>query len=1093
MPEYCECAFAVAARLAEFPGFRILMEKIGGGENARVSGLSNAAKGLFLALLSGHTSSPLLWITSSAGKAERLCREAALFNAGGREICLLPERDESSPDSESGDPVRLRLLERLSRGENLLVVAPIRALLQKTLSSLELMENTLVFSERGTMDMEDTARRLYGMGYRRVPMVEEAGDFAMRGCILDIYPPSEEPVRLELYGDEIERLANFDVSSQISNRNIASVRIIPARENRTSQDAADYFPPESLFVIDEAPQIRLHLLEYFSENGEPEKEPDALWKDRHSLFVSSWGEERDAVHFPFEAAEKFSGRWNEFISAVGRWSREGKTVVIVTPQEARVREVLVQEGVNPASTAVKAEESGAGRVLLFRSSMDEGFIFKPMDLIVLTDRETLGAPRRPAQEKRKDRGQGLSLDSISEGDLVVHLQYGIGRYLGVGQLELDDAMIDCIILEYARGDRLFVPVIHLDLLQKYTGLEGKVPSLSRLGSQEWANTKRKVKASVEEMARGLLALYAKRESMPGYAFLPDTPWQAELEAAFPYEETPDQEQAIRQAKADMEKPRPMDRLICGDAGYGKTEVALRASFKAVMSGKQAAVLVPTTVLCQQHYNTFLERLTAYQVKIEMLSRFKSPRERSKIIRGLQDGTVDIVIGTHRLLQKDIRFKDLGLVIIDEEQHFGVQHKERLKELKENVDVLTLTATPIPRTLHMSIVGIRDMSVIDTPPLDRLPIKTSIFEWKTDIVRAAIARELERGGQVFVVHNRVQGIERLAQEIRRLFPHASTAVAHGQMEEEKLERVMLDFVSGNHDILVCTSIIESGLDIPGANTILINNAYAFGLAQLYQLRGRVGRARHQAYACLFYPGHARLSETAIKRLDTLRELTALGSGFQIALRDLEIRGAGNLLGPEQHGFIVSVGFDLYTHLLGEAVRELKGGKTSKDKPSPALDLPIKAYIPNDYVPHEGMKLNLYRRLSRMEELREVGLFRHELKDRFGPLPREAENLMCLMRMKILCSAAEIPRVRMNGMDLEILMPWTPAIPGRTLDDISELTRGKSFFEPPRLVINNAPSLEDWPLTLESVLRLLVKKEIPAIPSNQAADQSKGETN
>jgi len=1058
----------------EFPGFQVLLEKIKRGENAFASGLTNSAKGLFLAALSGCHPAPILWITPSADKAERLCQEAALFNPGGREVCCLSEREEALPDGEGHDFLRLRILERLSLGENLLVVAPVRALLQKTLSARELKDSTLVLSEKETIDLERISERLTTMGYERVPMVEGPGDFALRGCILDIFPPAGEPVRIEFMGDEIERMTHFDSATQLSTRMTASVRILPVREETASQDVADYFSPESLLVVDEASQVRLHLLEYFSDSGEMSPDPDAIWNGRKCLFLSSWGGEHEALDFPFEAAEKFSGRWSEFISAVRRWSREGKRVAIVTPQEGRVRELLVQEGVNPV---LPGEESELlpGQVQLFRSSLEEGFSFKPLEMILLTDREILGAPRRtPRRAPPMAGGETLRLEDIVEGDLVVHLQYGIGKYLGVGQLELDGARIDCIILEYARGDRLFVPVIHLDLLKKYNGLEGKGPSLSRLGSQEWAATKKKVKAEVEEMARGLLALYARREVKEGYAFLPDTLWQAELEAAFPYEETPDQGKAIREAKADMERPRPMDRLICGDAGYGKTEVALRASFKAVMSGKQVAILVPTTVLCQQHYNTFLERLSAYQVQVEMLSRFKSGREQTKIIRELKEGGVDIVIGTHRLLQKDVQFKDLGLVIIDEEQHFGVQHKERLKELKESVDVLTLTATPIPRPPHMSIVGIRDMSVIDTPPQDRLPIKTSLFEWRSEIVRGAISRELERGGQVFVVHNRVMGIERLAQEIRRLFPHASVAVAHGQMEEENLERVMLDFVSGRHDILVCTCIIESGLDIPGANTILISNAHTFGLAQLYQLRGRVGRDRHQAYAYLLYPERDKLTEIALKRLSTLRELTALGSGFQIALRDLEIRGAGNLLGPEQHGFIVAVGFDLYTHLLGDAVKELKGEPPPKEKPSPALDIPLQAYLPDDYVPHAGMKLNLYRRLSDMADLPGLDRFREELRDRFGPLPSEAENLMRLMRLKILCVAAEVPKVKLSGATLEILMPWTPSIPRRTMDKISALTLRRASFVPPQLIIRDAVAFPDWPQLLESVLSLLLKK-------------------
>jgi transcription-repair coupling factor (superfamily II helicase) len=602
---------------------------------------------------------------------------------------------------------------------------------------------------------------------------------------------------------------------------------------------------------------------------------------------------------------------------------------------------------------------------------------------------------------------------LAIGDYAVHTDYGIARFAGITKMGIDEVEREYLVLEYAAGDKLYVPSEQADRISRYIGSGEEPPSLSRLGTQEWARVRQRVKESTRDMAQDLLTLYATREVVPGFAFFSDTPWQEELEASFPYPETPDQLEAVQQIKEDMEKPKPMDRLVCGDVGYGKTEVALRAAFKAVMNGKQVAVLVPTTVLAQQHLTTFAQRLSAFPVKVEMLSRFRSGKEQQAILEGLANKTIDICIGTHRLLQKDVTFKDLGLVIIDEEQRFGVAHKERLKQMRKEVDVLTLSATPIPRTLHMSLVGVRDVSTMETPPEERLPIKTFVSGYDESLIREAIIREMERNGQVFFVHNRVQSIPWAAHQLGGLAPEARIAVAHGQMPEEELERVMFDFTQGKVDVLVCTTIIESGLDIPNVNTLIVNEADKLGLTQLYQLRGRVGRGSNRAYAYFLFSKGKQLTSTAKKRLQTIFEATELGAGFHIAMRDLEIRGAGNLLGPEQSGHIAAVGFEFYCQLLGEAVEELKekikGERRIPPVEMPTIDLPLPAYIPEEYVWDLRTRLTLYRRLAKVRAPEEVKQLAEEFEDRFGELPPAVKNLLYMLNIKVLATKAGIQSI------------------------------------------------------------------------------------
>ena len=711
-------------------------------------------------------------------------------------------------------------------------------------------------------------------------------------------------------------------------------------------------------------------------------------------------------------ANSYGGRLRTFVMETRLAMRERQRVVVVTNQARRLCEVFGDEAqfgedavqVSPVTNLPEPPEPGM--LVIVQGHLAEGWHSRSLALTVFTDTEVFGWSKRRDVMRRKPVTPATFLAEVHPGDFVVHQDHGIGRFEGLVRLNSTGVEREYLLIQYAGTDRLYIPTDQLDRVTKFIGMGDAVPALSRLGSAEWARARQQVKESVQDIARDLLRLYSVREATGGHAFPPDSeqPWLRELEEAFPYEETADQARAIDEVKADMQQPRPMDRLVCGDVGYGKTEVALRAAFKAVLDQHQVAVLAPTTVLALQHYTTFSERLRAYPIRIELLSRFRSEKEQKHVLEELALGRIDILIGTHRLLQRDVVFNNLGLLIIDEEQRFGVVHKERLKQLRMEVDVLTLTATPIPRTLHMALVNVRDMSVIETPPQERLPIRTSIREWDDALIREVILREVDRGGQVFFVHNRVQGIQVIAQRLQRLVPEATFAVAHGQMAEDQLEQVMLAFSSGEYNVLVCTTIIENGLDIPNANTIIINNAANFGLAQLYQLRGRVGRGSHQAYAYLLYSKDTKLTPIAEKRLRAIYEATELGAGFRIAMKDLEIRGAGNLLGSEQSGFMNAVGFDLYSRLLAEAIQELQGKKAEVTAPAVTIDLPVDAYIPDEYINDRALKMNFYQRLANLTTREQVTAMQAELQDRFGPLVPPVDNLLKLLYLKV--EAAEM---------------------------------------------------------------------------------------
>ncbi len=832
----------------------------------------------------------------------------------------------------------------------------------------------------------------------------------------------------------------------------------------------DYLPRTGLLILDNPATIHNQIAELdaqaneIKENLEHERANPTHLRAAHV----SWNllepqiQQRKQIHFadilstaesdfemrqhggtehlmpPLTSANSYGGRLRSFVQDCRRTLDSRERVVIVTAQSRRLSEVLSDESilqdatihVSPGTNINQAPD--AGTLTLIQGQMTEGWQSHSLGLHVYTDTEIFGWSRRRNAQRRKPVTPSSFLAELNPGDYVVHQEHGIGRFEGLVKLSLTGVEREYLLIHYAGTDKLYIPTDQLDRITRYIGMGESVPALSKLGTTEWTRAKAKVKENVQDIARDLLKLYSQREALQGHAFPPDSeqPWLQELEDAFPYEETPDQARSIEEVKADMERPRPMDRLVCGDVGYGKTEVALRAAFKAVLDQRQVAILVPTTVLALQHFNTFRERLKAYPVRVELLSRFRSEKEQKQVLEDLAFGKVDIIIGTHRILQKDVVFFNLGLLIIDEEQRFGVVHKERLKQLRSDIDVLTMTATPIPRTLHMSLVNLRDMSVIETPPHERLPIRTTIREYDEHLIREAIIREIDRGGQVFFVHNRVQGIQIIAQKLQRLVPEARITVGHGQMNEEQLERVMVEFSNGEYDVLVSTTIIENGLDIPNANTIIVNNAAYFGLSQLYQLRGRVGRGTHQAYSYFFYNKDAKLTPIQEKRLRAIFEATELGAGFRIAMKDLEIRGAGNLLGAEQSGFMNSVGFDLYCKLLAEAVQEIQGNQSEAAPPTASVDLPLDAYLPDDYIGDRTLKVNFYQRLANLTRSEQVEAMTAEFTDRFGVPPQPVQNLLTLVRLKVEAAQLGFESIALKDNEFILTVKRT-IIPNRVI--------------------------------------------------------------
>lgn len=799
----------------------------------------------------------------------------------------------------------------------------------------------------------------------------------------------DEPVRV---ADSVDGISKEIRSSYVAM--IEQGRVLPCQ-------AEIYFPPETVLAeLEKYQSISLALL---SKGLDP-------------------SDFDDRCDFGFKSLPAYQGNLDRIVEDLKKWKQSGKRVLLTVSTRERGRrlvDLLRERDVESAYSDNLRGSLVPGAVVVTASDLDGGFVFDGAGLVVLTEAEIHGRKKTRQRLRFDDEaGKITSYTDLKAGDYVVHVVHGIGQYVGVETLEIAGVKRDYLLVKYAGEDKLYVPTDQVNLLQKYIGVEGSVPKLNKMGGAEWSRTKARARKSVQDLADSLLRLYAERETIQGHAFSPDTVWQDEFEEAFEHEETPDQLRVIEEVKRDMESPRPMDRLICGDVGYGKTEIAIRAAFKCVMDEKQVAVLVPTTILAQQHYTTFSERFRGYPVNIAVLSRFQSRKEQADIIRGLKNGKIDIVIGTHRLLQKDVRFKDLGLLVIDEEQRFGVAHKERLKEMKKAVDVITLTATPIPRTLYMAMVGVRDMSVIQTPPKNRYPIRTFVVEYDPNLIREAILREIDRGGQVYYVYNRVEDIDSVLAFLVNLVPEARFGVAHGQMTESKLERTMMRFLQREFDVLLCTTIIESGLDIANVNTILIDNSDRLGLAQLYQLRGRVGRSDRVAYCYLMYRKDKVLSEVAEKRLEAIREFSELGSGFKIAMRDLEIRGAGNILGPEQHGNIAAVGFEMYCKLLEEAINERRGKPKREQLPDPTIELSVDAYIPDSYISDPGLKIEIYKRINSIRTVEDADDVEAELNDRFGSMPEEVLCLLGIARIKVYARALGVATIVQEGKQVTV---------------------------------------------------------------------------
>ena len=1033
---------------------------------------------------------------------------------------------------------RMQVFKHLLEDEGGVVVTTVDGLMDHLLPLSMIKESCLNIMVGQTLDMEEIKHLLTGMGYERMGQVDGMGQFSVRGGILDVFPLTEEvPVRIELWGDEVDSIRSFDAESQRSIQQMDEVTIYPAAELiLTKKDIeegilcleADEKKQEKAFrdqkKPEEAQRIRravgelveslkegfdvqtldayiryfcrdtVSFLDYMKEVGakvtlvssgaagkasekkqaaglalildEPQRmkekaetvetefresmshrleqgyilpgQADLLFSSKtvlaechtpHSIFMTGLDQRLPGMtpkakySLTGKNLNSYQNSFEILIKDLTKWKKDGYRVVLLSASRTRASR-LAGDLREYDLRAFCPEDAGRpvapGEIMVTYGKLHKGFEYPLIKFVVITESDMFGVEKRK-KKRKKYNYEGKKISSFSElsvGDYVVHESHGLGIYKGIEKIEQDHVIKDYIKVEYGDGGNLYLPATRLEGIQKYAGADAKVPKLNKLGGTEWTKTKTKVRTAVREIAKELVELYAARQDAEGFQYGPDTVWQKEFEEMFPYDETDDQLTAIDDTKRDMESKKIMDRLICGDVGYGKTEIALRAAFKAVQEEKQVVYLVPTTILAQQIYNTFVQRMKDFPVRVDMMSRFRTPGEMKKTVEGLKKGYVDIIVGTHRVLSKDVQFKNLGLLIVDEEQRFGVTHKEKIKQMKQNVDVLTLTATPIPRTLHMSLIGIRDMSVLEEPPVDRVPIQTYVMEYNDEMIREAIHRELGRGGQVYYVYNRVNNIDEVANHVASLVPDANVAFAHGQMNEHQLEKIMLDFINGDIDVLVSTTIIETGLDIPNANTMIIQDADRLGLSQLYQIRGRIGRSNRTSYAFLMYKRDKMLKEDAEKRLQAIREFTELGSGIKIAMRDLEIRGAGNILGAEQHGHMEAVGYDLYCKMLNEAVIALKGGQEEEETFETVVDCDIDAFIPDGYIKNEYLKLDVYKRISAIETDDEYMDMQDELIDRFGDIPKSVDNLLRVAGLKAMAHRAYVTEVDINTQEIRI---------------------------------------------------------------------------
>ena len=1047
---------APLAELADYEEIRKNRTKENG--MIQISGCVNTQK---IHLLSGIGSGCgyKLVVFSNEEKAKKAYEEYLLF---GEETYLYPARDLLFYYAEiKGKTLTNRRMEVLraiaekKKEEPVTVITTMDAFLDGIISPDEIQKNRIHITGEDTVDLTKLEQDLTALGYERESQIEAPGQFAVRGGIIDVFPLAEEmPVRIELWGDEIDSIRMFDAKSQRSIENISEITIYPASENCFGNNGLvsflKYFPEnETLLFYDEP-----HRLQETAETVEAEY-TESL-KNRADAGMKEEGEEelrvfqtkdiisemnrysgiglttleskcglfkvRSVYTVQAKGVNPYNNSFELLTRDLKRLKRNGYRVVLLSGSRTRAKrlaEDLRDYDLSSFYSEDMQREVKPGEIMAAYGYASEGYEYPMLKFVVISESDIFGRKKKKKKRKKYEGQRIQDFAELKPGDYVVHENHGIGVYKGIEKIEVEKIVKDYMKIVYAEGGVLYIPVAQMDLIQKYAGADAKKPRLNKLGTIQWGKTKSQVKKAVQIVAKDLVELYAVRQQSEGFVYGPDTVWQKEFEEMFPFEETDDQLQAIEDTKHDMESKKIMDRLICGDVGYGKTEIAIRAAFKAVQEGKQVVCLVPTTILAQQHYNTFVQRLKEFPVRIDLLCRFRSAAEQKKTIEDTKKGFVDILVGTHRVLSKDVVFKDLGLLIIDEEQRFGVTHKEKIKKLKENIDVLTLTATPIPRTLHMSLIGIRDMSVLEEAPNERMPIQTYVMEYNDEMVREAITRELARDGQVYYVYNRVNDIADVAGRIQSLVPDANVAFAHGQMKERELEDIMYDFINGDIDVLVSTTIIETGLDIPNANTMIIQDADRFGLSQLYQLRGRVGRSNRMAYAFLLYQRDKLLKEVAEKRLSAIREFTDLGSGIKIAMRDLEIRGAGNLLGEAQSGHMEAVGYDLYCKMLNEAVRQLKGGPEAETFTT-LIDLNVDAYIPEYYIKNEYQKLDIYKRIAAIESEEELEDMTEELIDRFGDIPKKVQQLLVIASLKSLAHSVYVTAIEQKGEEIRFTM-------------------------------------------------------------------------
>ena len=1047
---------APLAELADYEEIRKNRTKENG--MIQISGCVNTQK---IHLLSGIGSGCgyKLVVFSNEEKAKKAYEEYLLF---GEETYLYPARDLLFYYADiKGKTLTNRRMEVLraiaekKKEEPVTVITTMDAFLDGIISPDEIQKNRIHITGEDTVDLTKLEQDLTALGYERESQIEAPGQFAVRGGIIDVFPLAEEmPVRIELWGDEIDSIRMFDAKSQRSIENISEITIYPASENCFGNNGLvsflKYFPEnETLLFYDEP-----HRLQETAETVEAEY-TESL-KNRADAGMKEEGEEelrvfqtkdiisemnrysgiglttleskcglfkvRSVYTVQAKGVNPYNNSFELLTRDLKRLKRNGYRVVILSGSRTRAKrlaEDLRDYDLSSFYSEDMQREVKPGEIMAAYGYASEGYEYPMLKFVVISESDIFGRKKKKKKRKKYEGQRIQDFAELKPGDYVVHENHGIGVYKGIEKIEVEKIVKDYMKIVYAEGGVLYIPVAQMDLIQKYAGADAKKPRLNKLGTIQWGKTKSQVKKAVQIVAKDLVELYAVRQQSEGFVYGPDTVWQKEFEEMFPFEETDDQLQAIEDTKHDMESKKIMDRLICGDVGYGKTEIAIRAAFKAVQEGKQVVCLVPTTILAQQHYNTFVQRLKEFPVRIDLLCRFRSAAEQKKTIEDTKKGFVDILVGTHRVLSKDVVFKDLGLLIIDEEQRFGVTHKEKIKKLKENIDVLTLTATPIPRTLHMSLIGIRDMSVLEEAPNERMPIQTYVMEYNDEMVREAITRELARDGQVYYVYNRVNDIADVAGRIQSLVPDANVAFAHGQMKERELEDIMYDFINGDIDVLVSTTIIETGLDIPNANTMIIQDADRFGLSQLYQLRGRVGRSNRMAYAFLLYQRDKLLKEVAEKRLSAIREFTDLGSGIKIAMRDLEIRGAGNLLGEAQSGHMEAVGYDLYCKMLNEAVRQLKGGPEAETFTT-LIDLNVDAYIPEYYIKNEYQKLDIYKRIAAIESEEELEDMTEELIDRFGDIPKKVQQLLVIASLKSLAHSVYVTAIEQKGEEIRFTM-------------------------------------------------------------------------